>query len=268
MHPMSDLPVESERAAQDARWGGTLERGLSGDYRIGIGATLSEAWRLTRGFKRTCLTGLAALALAVFALWLVVTVIEQRFGNALLDNEMLEGLVVQLAFVAVIYPFLIGPVMMGVRRAVGLPVSARMAFGYMNVAGAVIVASLLIALLSLIGTVMLILPAVYLTVAYALFVPLIADRRLGPWVAMEVSRRAITKHWFAVAGVLVATGIIVLVSALPFLIGAALLAKLVGFVSAICVSVPLAAGLLWTIPMAIVVVGILYRDVFGVTERS
>ena len=272
-----------------ARFGGTLERGLAGDYRIAIGATLAEAWRLTRGFKRACLTGLVVLFLALSVIWLAIAVIARQFGGSLLESEALVGLVIELLFVAAVYPLLIGPVMMGVRRAVGLPTPAKMAFGYMNVAVRVIVASLAIALVtflttivfvvpglyldagSLLGTVLSllsVLPGVYLTVGYALVVPLIADRKLGPWPAMEVSRRAITKHWFAVAGVLVAASLIVGSSALPPALGAAIALPTLGVDAAIVVAIVLGAGLVWTVPMAIVVVGVLYRDVFGVTERS
>jgi hypothetical protein len=44
----------------------------------------------------------------------------------------------------------------------------------------------------------LILPAVYLTIAWAFAVPLVADRTMFFWTAMEVSRKVVTKVWFEV----------------------------------------------------------------------
>src|SRR6185436_15394437 len=42
------------------------------------------------------------------------------------------------------------------------------------------------------------LPGIYLQVAWLFSLPLVADRRMGFWDAMELSRRAATRHWFKV----------------------------------------------------------------------
>ena len=61
--------------------------------------------------------------------------------------------------------------------------------------------------------------------------PLMLDRGLGPWEAMEASRRAIHKVWWKVFGIFLIMGLIYLVSAIPL-----------GF------------GLIWTVPMFFVLV--------------
>ena len=276
---MSEGSTGGTATTYDARFGGTLERGIRGDYRIAIGATLAEAWRLTRGFKRAVLLGLVVLAIVASVFVTVIAAMLSRLGYEL-DSNAVQ--VLMIAMLVVAYPFLIGPMMMGVRQAVALPVGPMMAFGYMNVAGPVIVASLAVTGLSNLGAFTLLVPelpgfvgllltpiGVYLAFAYALVVPLIADRRLGPWRAMETSRRAITRHWFSVALVLIATALIWVLSAFPYAIGVGLLlATGKPLVLALCLAAPLAIGVVWTLPMAIIVVGILYRDVFGVTERA
>jgi hypothetical protein len=51
----------------------------------------------------------------------------------------------------------------------------------------------------------------------------------------------VTRQWFSVAGVLLAMAIITALSAIPF-----------------------GLGLIWTLPMGITTVGVLYRELFGV----
>jgi len=76
-------------------------------------------------------------------------------------------------------------------------------------------------------------------------IPLIADRRLQPWQAMETSRKAVGKRWFPVFGLLLVVGLLVGLSAIP-----------------------LGIGLIWTAPWAINVIGVLYRRAFGVAQTA
>ena len=48
------------------------------------------------------------------------------------------------------------------------------------------------------GFVFCILPGVYLFIAWVFSLPLIADRGLSFWDAMETSRRVVTRHWFKI----------------------------------------------------------------------
>ena len=74
--------------------------------------------------------------------------------------------------------------------------------------------------------------------------PLITDKGMGVWEAMETSRKAIHKCWFRVFGIYLLMILIYLVS-----------------------MIPLGIGLIWTMPMIIMVGGILYRRLFGVSEK-
>jgi GYF domain 2 len=58
--------------------------------------------------------------------------------------------------------------------------------------------------LTTIGTVCcLVVPGIYLAVAWQFSLVLVADRRLEFWPAMELSRRVITRYWFQVFGLIV-----------------------------------------------------------------
>ena len=59
-------------------------------------------------------------------------------------------------------------------------------------------------LLIVIGFAFLVLPGIYLLVAYTFSYLLIVDRRLGVWQALEGSRRVVNKHWWGVFGLTLA----------------------------------------------------------------
>jgi hypothetical protein len=49
----------------------------------------------------------------------------------------------------------------------------------------------------------LIIPGVYLAVAWIFSVPLVADKRLEFWSAMELSRKVVTRVWFPILGLMI-----------------------------------------------------------------
>lgn len=53
-------------------------------------------------------------------------------------------------------------------------------------------------LLTMLGYVLLIIPGIYLSVAYLMSYSLMIDRNIGVWQALEASRKAITRHWFKI----------------------------------------------------------------------
>ena len=234
-------PPESEIAdvftTSDA--GGSLSHGIAGDYDFKILDVIQESWTRTKGMKRAYWGGMVIFLLIVFGVMLLMAGLG-LFGD---QPGMLGDLASNLIFTAVIYPFLTGIIMMGVYRAVDLPVYAGQVFGYLGSTLVIIVASVATMVLTNIGFVLLILPGIYLTIAYALTIPLVIDKQLGAWKAMEASRKAITRRWFKVFGLFLLMGGILLISMLSVV------------------------GLFWALPMSSVLLGILYRIVFGV-ERA
>jgi hypothetical protein len=59
-----------------------------------------------------------------------------------------------------------------------------------------LVSSLLIA----VGVIFCIIPGIYLAVVWAFAIPLVADKRMEFWPAMELSRKVVNKHWWTVFG--------------------------------------------------------------------
>ena len=77
-------------------------------------------------------------------------------------------------------------------------------FAGFNIAfGQLVLAGLISGLLTSIGVLCcLIIPGLYLFVAWTFSIPLVADRRLEFWSAMELSRKVVTRVWFEVFALL------------------------------------------------------------------
>jgi hypothetical protein len=72
-------------------------------------------------------------------------------------------------------------------------------------------AGVVTSLLSALGFVFCIAPGIYLAVAWIFTLPLVIDRRLEFWSAMELSRKTVTRVWFQMF-------VVVLVAFLPFIV--------------------------------------------------
>ena len=101
-------------------------------------------------------------------------------------------------------------------------------------------AGLVSSLLTVLGFLLLILPGIYLMVGYAFALPLVIDKRMDFWTAMEVSRRVIHRQWWTMFGLTIV--------AISLVIGGVLLYLI---------------GVLFTAPIAIAAMMYAYDDVFG-----
>ena|ERR1700678_1324834 len=117
------------------------------------------------------------------------------------------------------------------RRIRGQPTTVGDAFaGFTKAFGALLVCGILVYTFRAIGFFCLVLPGIYLTVAYAFAFILPVDKGLGFWEAMETSRKTITRQWWRVFGLMllaipflmlgaIALGVGVFV-AIPLVVGA------------------------------------------------
>jgi hypothetical protein len=160
---------------------------------VQIGRCLSQSWKLLSG-------NLGLLFGATFLVWLI-------------------GLVCQfIPFVGIVYSIMRGVLYGGLyliflRRMRGQPAAVGDVFAGFRLAFAqLLLAGFLTALLSLLGVCCcLILPGIYLFIAWMFSVPLVADKGLEFWSAMELSRKVVTRVWFEIFG-------LVVVAFLPFIL--------------------------------------------------
>ncbi len=212
-------------------------------YDFKIMDIIREAWAKTSGTKGPLwgAIGLAFLAVMVFSG--VMTAVSTMMGSGSASAAL--GVAAQFTISVASYPFMAGLMLIGIRHSIGLPVDFKMVFSCFGYMLPIVISSLLVSLLSFIGFLLLIIPGIYLSIAYLLVIPLIIDKEMGPWQAMEASRKAIQQHWFKVFGLYLLMGCICFLS-----------------------SIPLGLGLIWTVPMFIMVGGILYREIFGVSQQA
>ena len=117
--------------------------------------------------------------------------------------------------------------------------------GYYASVWRLFVTMLLLYIMVLIGFALLIIPGIYLSIAYYMALPLVAEKGLSPWQALEVSRKTISKRWFTMFFFSIVISLIVMAS-----------------------MIPLGIGLIWTLPMMMIAYGIIYRNMFGVRDET
>jgi uncharacterized membrane protein len=252
------------RSADDGRYG-SLDNGLAGKYQLEFGRILSEAWGKTKGVKLTFFLAAVIYGVLSIALSAGSTLILEAFGlgnmkamEGLDSTDPAAGMAIAMTSlpaaiagmvlnniisVLVLTPLWAGILMMGIRRSVGLEIAVADVFGQYGKVLPLFFTTVLMYLLILIGFVLLIIPGIYLTFAYLLAIPLVADRNMGPWEALETSRKVVSKHWFSVFGLSLLLLVVMVIGALA-----------------------LGIGLLWAIPAAMIAIGIAYRNMVGVAS--
>jgi len=227
---------------------GSLERGKAGDYQFVIGDIIREAWRKTKGAKGTVwlallLYGIIMIPVTIGVPWLLemAGMPSQQAPGAPFDPTLLVGLIVaQIISIAITLPLGAGLFMLGLKLASGVPVSATEVFGYFHKVLPLLVTVVVMYIMLIIGFILLIIPGIYLAVAYYLAIPLVVEKGLGPWQALEASRKAISKCWFRFFGLGFTLTLLMIVAAIP-----------------------LGIGLIWVMPLLIIAFGIVYRNIFG-----
>ncbi len=254
------VPITS---AEPSERYGSLGKGLRGEYNFRISEVLKEAWGLTKGTKRYVVAGTVIMYSITFALKFI--------AGHLIKNTDSTGLIYgiqalyQFISMAVTYPLSAGIMMIGIRRSVGLSISFSSIFSYFGRIVSLFIANILQMIFLVIGFFLLVIPFIYLSVAYCLAIALIVDKNFGPWRALETSRKAVTHRWFKIAVLGFIIMLIISLSVIPMFVGfvwisISAISKYIGFIWISISAVPL----IWTLPMTVTAYGILYRNVFGV----
>lgn len=236
-------PVSNLQDASPAEQAPSIEEALSRGYNFSVDGLINEGWELVKGSKATIIGSLVIFLIAAFVFHMCIKTGLTISGFSI-EKTSSTRLINQLVAL-LLAPLFAGQVLMGMRRATGKPISIHLLTSQFGRATPLIITSLLVSALTSLGTLLLIIPGIYLSIAYLLAIPLVVDRGLSPWQAMEASRKAISQHWFKVFGLFFTLGLMILVSAIP-----------------------LGIGLIWTLPLTVVCMGILYRTIFGVLPAA
>jgi uncharacterized membrane protein len=232
--PASDLQRQPDNGSQVP----SIEEALARGYDFSISSLISESWAKVKGTKGIIIGGFlvfyVVMMLATFVLGAVFGIfgaMGDSFATIIIGEIAISVLASALA-----YPFMAGINMLGIRRAADQPLSFNEIFSHFGRT---------VPLLIYLGMLLLVIPGIYLAVAYMLAIPLVVERGLSPWQALETSRKALSQHWFKAFGLFLLLGLITLVSIIP-----------------------LGIGLVWSIPLFVIAMGVLYRTIFGVLPAA
>jgi tRNA A-37 threonylcarbamoyl transferase component Bud32 len=194
---------------------------LERDYTLDIGSCLRRGWALVRS-----------------DFWPVVGVTALILLLRIAALPTLIGIVVS------------GPLMGGLclyflKKIRGEQAGAGTAFSGFSIAFLpLFLASFVKAVLTIAGFCCLLLPGIYLTVAWTFTLVLVIDKRLGFWTAMGLSRKTISKHWWKFFGFSIVLSLIKLAGMLVFVVGS-----------------------LVTAPIALAALMYAYEDIFGARKE-
>ena len=142
-------------------------------------------------------------------------------------------------------PLTVGLMLLGASIACGRSPSPTSLIAWYDRLLKLVLTYFLMSVLIVIGLLLLVLPGIYLAVSYQLALPLVADKDLGVWEALETSRKTVTHRWFTFFGLNLVGGLAVAGSVL--LIG-----------------IPL----IWVLPACLIGFGIMYRNAVGVENAT
>jgi len=231
---------------------GSIKIGTSGAYSFRIKKVFSEAWELVKGAKLAffiafVLYGVSYIAIDFLSSTVITFVAPGSMPVSSLNDFTEDPLTVGSAFFLgqILIMLLTTPLMaalysMGIKRSGKQNVSGGDIFSKYSSMLTLFFTALLYYILVTIGFILLVLPGIYLLIAYLMAFPLVTEKGYGPWKALETSRKAITKKWFKFFGFIILIGIITVVSVIP-----------------------LGIGFIWAGPFTMIAFGIVYRNMFG-----
>lgn len=219
----------------------SLEDAIEGRWDFDIMDVLRESWEKTSGAKGAIWVGL----LASYAISFAMQFVGIGLGSVLGAESTIGFLIVfllQLAGQMAVFVLTAGLYQYAIKWSAGdATAEANDIFSAFSKAGPIIALWLLMVIMIVVGLALFVLPGIYLAVAYTLGVPLVLERGLGPWEALETSRKAISNHWFKVVGLFFVSGV----------------ALTLGIV------LTLGIGMIWAMPCFFILYGVLYNRIFG-----
>lgn len=203
------------------------------DYSFSITGLLKEAFNRTDGVK--------GVIFGAFLIYVIIAFIITGILELILPSEgsIINSIIQTVISAPVLVPIMVGVTFLGIYQARGLEINVPSIFNYFSMVVPISITFILVYIATLIGFALLILPGIYLAVSYAFAYPLLVDKGLTPWEAMELSRKTITKQWFKFFGLGLLSGLFIVISAIP-----------------------LGIGLIWSIPTVYIAYGLLYHHIF------
>jgi serine/threonine protein kinase len=173
---------------------------LARDYVLDVGNCLRRGWALVRS-DFWPVVGTAALVLVLLSAASSLGEVSRSVGHLSINTS--------------VFGILLGGPLMGglylyfLKKIRGERVRIETAFsGFSNSLLHLVLASFVTWVLTVLGFICLILPGIFLLVAWLFTLPLVIDKRLEFWPAMRVSLKTISKHWWKFLGFLIVLALV------------------------------------------------------------
>lgn len=202
-------------------------------------------WRISDVLKtaKDKQIGFKASYFMAFVAYMAISIVVELARDALFGASA-DGAVTAVVAEAVIgllmIPLGVGLGLLGIRRASGHETPVRTLWEPYTMAIPLLIMFILMGVLIVGGLVLLILPGIYLAIAYSFAPYLIIEKGMGVWESLETSRKAITQYWWRYFGLM-------LVSALLIIAGI----------------IPLFIGLIWVLPIVTIAAGEVFVETFN-----
>ena len=222
---------------------GSLESGIRGEYNFELIELLEEGWALQKGNKAKIFSAIALMVTIVSLVYFCLTMIlgiDPSSPDG--DEDWKVTLFIQCAIGLTLMPLSAGLYIMTIRMASGVETRAIEVLGYFEHAPKMLAWYFVHMFFTYMGFFALLLPGIYLSIAYQLALPVFIEKNLGVWESLEASRKALTHRWFSFAYLILVLSCLTALSMFTVI------------------------GLIWTIPWYFCTIGILYRRIFGLEE--
>lgn len=211
-----------------------MEEILARDYVLNIFDCLRRGWALVRN-DFWPLVGMSAF---------VLVVLSAASSSELVVSEGKTSGTTSILGILLSGPLMGGLYLYFLKKIRGETAGVEIAFtGFRHPFPHLVIAGFLATLLTVLGFICLILPGIYLFVAWIFTFPLITERRLDFWPAMRSRRKVISKHWWKFFGFLIVLGLINLLGMAALLV-----------------------GLFITFPISFAALAYAYEDITGATQ--
>ena len=183
------------------------------------------------------------IALIIYgAVSIAITLVQEATVGTTGD---LAASLVEIIVTLILFPLGVGLGLLGIRRAAGKETPVSTLWEPYSHALPLIVMFVLMAVLIVAGFFLLVLPGIYLSIAYSFSPYLIVEKNMGVWEALETSRKAITEYWWRYFGLMLVALLLVIIGSIPLLI-----------------------GLLWVLPIIAIATGEVFAKTFGSPETE
>lgn len=239
---MSDVYKAPEAPLNEASGSGnygSVESALAGNYELQPVELIKEAW--------ANLKGLMAPYWIAMVIYMVVAMIFSGLQAAMASPSGfgLMYWVIQLVSMVVLAPMAAGLMMICIKHSVGSPIEFGEIFKHFDKTLNLFITSLLMYIAIGIGFLLLVLPGIYLMVAFSMAMPLVVEKNMSPIDALKTSLKTVNHKWFNMGGLILLSIVVIAAGAIALLV-----------------------GLVWAIPVVSLAYAICYRNIFGVEAST